>query len=190
MTLAYPLPRPGLLRRLLCAMQAALIGADAQARQDALARAFRTHGDAVLRAAYAYLHNRSDAEDVVQDTFLQYYDRAPAFESAAHEKAWLLRVAINFSKNKLSSAWFKKTEALDETLLLRRPDGSLAEVWDAVRALRRNTARPSIYLYHEGYSTAEIARILDRKEATVRSDLRRGREKLRETLKEAYDFDD
>ena len=190
MTLAYPLPRPGLLRRLLCAMQAALTGADAQARQDALARAFRSHGDAVLRAAYAYLHNRSDAEDVAQDTFLQYYDRAPAFESAAHEKAWLLRVAINFSKNKLSSAWFKKTEALDETLPCDDPDGSLAEVWDAVRALPEKYRAPIHLFYHEGYSTAEIARILDRKEATVRSDLRRGREKLRETLKEAYDFDD
>ena len=42
--------------------------------------------------------------------------------------------------------------------------------------------------YHEGYSTAEIARILDRKETTVRSDLSRGREQLKTVLKEAYDF--
>ena len=49
--------------------------------------------------------------------------------------------------------------------------------------------REAIHLYYEeGYSTAEIAKILGRNESSVRSDLRRGREKLREILKEAYDF--
>lgn len=43
--------------------------------------------------------------------------------------------------------------------------------------------------YYEGYSAAEIARLLGRSEGTVRSDLSRGRAKLRETLKEAYDFE-
>ena len=43
--------------------------------------------------------------------------------------------------------------------------------------------------YYEGYSTAEIGTILKQKETTVRSDLHRGREKLKEILKEAYDFD-
>lgn len=42
--------------------------------------------------------------------------------------------------------------------------------------------------YQEGYPTAEIARILGRKESTVRSDLHRGREKLKNVLKEVYDF--
>lgn len=43
--------------------------------------------------------------------------------------------------------------------------------------------------YQEGYSTAEIAKLLSRRESTVRSDLKRGREKLRTILKEAYDFE-
>ena len=44
--------------------------------------------------------------------------------------------------------------------------------------------------YYEGYSTAEISRMLDRKESTVRSDLRRGRLKLKGILKEACDFEE
>ena len=43
--------------------------------------------------------------------------------------------------------------------------------------------------YREGYSTREISQILGRKEATIRSDLSRGRGKLKELLKEAYDFE-
>ena len=63
-----------------------------------LTRLFERYGNAVFRAAYACLHNKSDAEDVMQDTFLQYLRTNPIFESAEHEKAWLLRVAMNASK--------------------------------------------------------------------------------------------
>ena len=43
--------------------------------------------------------------------------------------------------------------------------------------------------YYEGYSTEEMAQILSRNPSTIRSDLRRGREKLKSVLKEAYDFE-
>ena len=62
-------------------------------------------------------------------------------------------------------------------------------MWDAVNELAENQREVIHLFYHEGYSTAEIAQMLGRKEATVRSDLHRGREKLRSILKEAYDFE-
>ena len=64
-------------------------------------RAFDTHGNSILRLAYSYLHNMEDAEDILQETLIRYMDKAPAFENASHEKAWLLRVAANLSKNKI-----------------------------------------------------------------------------------------
>ncbi|MFR7450462.1 MAG: RNA polymerase sigma factor [Butyricicoccus sp.] len=137
-----------------------------------------------------YLHNKSDAEDVLQDTFLQYMRTSPELESPAHEKAWLLRVAINLSKNKLNSAWFRHTDTLEESYPCADLDSNLAFVWDAVRALPSKYREPIHLFYHEGYSTAEIARILGQKESTVRSLLHRGRSMLKETLKEAYDFDE
>ena len=59
------------------------------------ARALRRHGDAVLRLACSYLHQRPEAEDVLQDTLLQYLQKAPPFSGEEHERAWLLRVAAN-----------------------------------------------------------------------------------------------
>ncbi|WP_418370850.1 sigma factor-like helix-turn-helix DNA-binding protein [Agathobaculum sp.] len=115
---------------------------------------------------------------------------SPELESPAHEKAWLLRVAINLSKNKLNSAWFKRTDTLEESYPCADLDSNLAFVWDAVRALPSKYREPIHLFYHEGYSTAEIARILGQKESTVRSLLHRGRSMLKETLKEAYDFDE
>lgn len=153
-----------------------------------LTRLFERYGNAVFRAAYACLHNKSDAEDVMQDTFLQYLRTNPIFESAEHEKAWLLRVAMNASKNRLRSAWFSRTDAIDDSCPCPE-DEELSFVWDAVRELPPHYREPVHLFYHEGYSTEEIASILQTRPSTVRSRLTRARAMLRDRLKETYDFD-
>lgn len=147
-----------------------------------------TYGNSILRYAYSYLHNLSDAEEVLQDTLVKFLQTAPVLESPQHERAWLLRVAGNLSKNRLDYNKVRAADELSEELVAEGKD-DLSFVWDAVKALPVNLRAVIHLFYHEGYSTAEIARLLGRKESTVRSDLRRGRAKLKETLKEAYDFD-
>ena len=150
------------------------------------ARVLEAYGDAILRLAYSYLHSRTDAEDVLQDTLVQYLTRRPEFEGPAHEKAWLLRVAINLCKNQLSAPWKQRWEELDEN----QPcfDQEETGVLEAVKGLPVKY-REVIHLYYvEGYSTAEIAGLLGRSEGAVRVQLSRGRERLRRVLKEAYDF--
>lgn len=147
-----------------------------------------TYGNSILRYAYSYLHNMSDAEDVLQDTLVKFLQTAPAFETPQHEKAWLLRVAGNLSKNRLDYNKVRMADALSEELVVDRQE-ELSFVWDAVKALPEKLRAVIHLFYYEGYSTAEIARILGRNEATVRSDLHRGRARLRETLKEVYDFE-
>ena len=79
-------------------------------------------------------------------------------------------------------------ELNDELVAENRDD--LSFVWQAVRDLPEKYRAPVHLFYHEGYSTKQIAEILQRGEATVRSDLHRGRALLREILKEAYNFDE
>ncbi len=146
------------------------------------------YGDKVLRLAYSYVHNMSDAEDILQDTLIQYMKAAPSFESTEHEKAWILRVAANISKNKIKYNNYRETDELMEELVAEDEE-DLSFVWDAVKQLPEKYREVIHLFYEEGYSTAEIAKVLDRKEATVRSDLLRGREKLKIILKEAYDFE-
>ncbi len=59
------------------------------------------YANMLFRVSYQYVRNAPDAEDVVQDVLLQLMDRAfcVGFESDEHMKAWLIRVAINKSKN-------------------------------------------------------------------------------------------
>ena len=145
------------------------------------------YGNSILRLAYSYLHNLADAEDILQDTLVQYLKTRPVLETPAHEKSWLLTVAANLSKNRISYNQVRQADELQEELAAEERE-DLSFVWEAVRALPEKY-REVIHLFHyEGYSTAQIAKMLGRKESTVRSDLRRGRQRLKEILKEAYDF--
>lgn len=183
---------PQLLRRLTQALGRLFFSADettpplqpsrAKVNERATALLDR-HGESILRLAYSYLHNQSDAEDILQDTLIQYLRTSPTLESPAHEKAWLLRVAGNLSKNLLRAQGYRQADQLEETLVAQERE-DLSYVWEAVKALPV-PYREAIHLfYYEGYSTAQIARILDQKESTVRSRLKRGREKLKPLLEE------
>lgn len=147
------------------------------------------HGDRILRLAYSYLYNESDAEEVLQETLLQYLRKAPEFVSTEHEKAWLLHVAANLSKNRIRYNRLRQTDELKEELAAEERE-DLSFVWEAVRELPEKYREVIHLFYQENLSTAQIGEILQRKEATVRSDLLRGREKLRKVLKEAYDFEE
>lgn len=184
------------LKKFLSAFHAKIYGYASRkkrlARQEARAEnagyILDTYGNSILRLAYSYVHNMSDAEDLLQDTLIAYLDSAPEFENETHEKAWLLKVTANLSKNKIAYNRLRTTDELDEQLIDEKQE-NLSFVWEAVKNLP-DKYREAIHLfYYEGYSTAEISKILGRKESTIRSDLRRGRAELRIILREVYDFE-
>ncbi len=147
------------------------------------------HGNAILRLAYSYLHNMSDAEEILQDTLLKFLQTNPDLSSEEHEKAWLLRVAANLSKNRIRYNTIRDTDELKDELVARERE-DLSFVWEAVKALPEKYREVIHLFYYEGRSTREIADILNRNESTIRSDLLRGREQLKSVLKEAYDFEE
>ena len=163
----------------------------APARPDVSERAallLDRHGRSVLRCAYSYLNNMSDAEEVLQDTLVQYLRTSPELNDAQHERAWLLRVAANLSKNRLKYSVAHGTDELNEELTAEHRE-DLSFVWEAVKSLPVSCREAVHLFYYEGLSTAQIAHILGRSETAVRSALHRGREKLREILREDYDFE-
>ena len=148
-----------------------------------------TYGNSILRYAYSYLHNMEDAEEVLQDTLIQFLKTAPDFENRQHEKAWLMRVAGNLSKNRIDYNAVRQTDVLNEELVSEDRE-DLSFVWEAVKSLPVKYREVVHLFYYEGYSTRQIAQILRKNEATVRSDLHRGRAKLKEVLKEEYDYEE
>lgn len=152
------------------------------------ARMLDQYGNGIMRLAYSYLHNMSDAEDILQDTLIQYIKHQPYFATPSKEKAWLFTVAANLSKNKIKYNQLRETDELQDNLIQEERE-DLSLVWAAVKDLPPKYREAIHLFYYEGYSVKEIARILHRNESTVRSDLRRGRERLRTILEEAYDFE-
>ena len=149
------------------------------------------YGDMVLRIAYTYLKNRADAEDIVQDVFLRIIDKKPSFNDENHEKSWLIRVTINMCKNKVNMFWNKNKCSIDDVQEFAVSDkyNTDTSVFQAVMALGEKY-RVVVYMYYyEGYSTPEIAKVIGKSETTIRSLLHRARNKLKDMLKEDYDFE-
>ncbi|MCQ2422495.1 MAG: RNA polymerase sigma factor [Lachnospiraceae bacterium] len=146
------------------------------------------YGESMLRLAYSYLHNYADAEEIVQDAVVNVVTKAPVFENPSHEKAYLMSTVSNLSKNKLQYNRVREADELSEELAAEEKQ-DLSFVWEAVKGLPERYREVVHLFYHEGYKTAEIAELLSRKEATVRSDLNRARGLLKDILKEAYDFE-
>ncbi len=124
------------------------------------------------------LNSRSDADDCFQNTFIRLFKKSPRFESEEHLKAWLIHVAINECKR------FQRKN---------RPYISIENSNDAIVSFPQEKCdmswalfeldtkyRDVIYLYYcENYKVNEIALILNKSPNTVKTLLKRGREKLK-----------
>lgn len=140
----------------------------------------RLYENTLYRTALSVTKNREDALDMVQETFIRWMTSRPSFESDEHEKAWLLRVVINLSRNLVSSAAHRTSEELLDIYPAKEEE----EKWLLEEVMKLpEKYREVIHLYYyEGYSTAEIAKILDTRESTVRSQMLRARRQLKKAL--------
>ena len=141
-------------------------------------------GDRLFRIAAAITGSIAEADDVVQDVFVKLIEKHPVFWSDEHETAWLIRVTVNLSKNRIRSHWWKKTEPLLDTYPAR--DSSEAGVMRTVMQLPSKYRAVIHLFYYEGYSTKEIAELTQQKESTIRQWLTRARRKLKDYLEGEY----
>ena len=141
----------------------------------------------LYRIAFNICQNREDAEDVVQDTFLQYHILKKEFEDETHIRAWLMRVTINKSRNIVRTFWRKHRQSLESYMEeLNFPDSQSEELFEAVMRLPEKQRTVIHLFYYEDYSIKEIADILKLSESNVKTRLTRGRTMLKEQLKEAW----
>ena len=147
-----------------------------------LRNAMEHHGSAVYRLALCRMQSIPDAEDVYQDVFLRLLDQDTSDWDEEHLRAWLLRCAVNRCCDLHRFRLRRPVLALEDLPDMAAPDSGAAELWDAVARLPEKLRIPLHLYYAEGYSTEEIAGLLDIPAATVRTRLRRARKRLRDTL--------
>ena len=143
------------------------------------------YADTVYKIALTRTGIIENAEDIFQEVFFKYSKNNIIFESEEHEKAWLIRVTINLTKNLNNSSWNKKTTELNENIAFENKEES--EAFFAVNELQENYKTVIHLLYYEGYKVREIAEMLNEKEGTIKTWLSRARNILREKLEGGFD---
>ena len=153
-----------------------------QAFMDAVAQ----HQDMVYRVALHWFGVPQDAEDAVQEVFLRLYLREGPFDSPEHLRRWLLRVTVNVCKDALKSPWRKRRVPLDSIPepVFEQPEQR--ELYREVLALPEKYRTVLGLYYYEELSTKEIAALLNIRQTAVTTRLARGRELLKQRLKEVW----
>ena len=156
---------------------------------------YKLYYKAMYNTALRIINNREDAEDVMQEAFLDAFRKIDSYTGEATFGAWLKRIVINKSLDALKRR--KETFSIDQeetqladkdmmedpveilSLKVEKIREAILELPDQYRIIL------SLHLL-EGYDHEEIAEILDIQYGTVRTRYSRSRQKLLAHLKTAY----
>jgi RNA polymerase sigma-70 factor (ECF subfamily) len=180
---------------------------DVAARQEQFTEQAMEHMPSLYSAALRMTRSPSDAEDLVQETYLKAYRAWHTYQQGTNLKAWLYRILtntfINSYRSKKRRPEQTELDEVEDLYLYRRLGGLEAaaagrsaedEVMDlftdtdvkaAIEALPENFRMAVLLADVEGFSYKEIAEILDIPIGTVMSRLHRGRKALQKSL---FDF--
>lgn len=150
---------------------------------DAFVQLMEENRQSMYKTAICYVKNPEDAADIIQDTILTAFEKIGDLREASYFKTWLMRILINKCNDFLDErSWEMAFEEVPEG---ESGDGNDRNpvlehmIYEELLQSVEEKYRDILVLYYvEGFSTKEIADILGMKDATVRTRLRRGREKL------------
>ncbi len=165
----------------------------------------RRHQSRIQRLAIHLLRNRSEAEDVTQETFIRAYRAIERFDGRSEPYTWLYRIAVNLSLNTLRSRKSSRTSEADDPRMAgvvenasgpqsQDPGGQASRkeayfvLCQGIDGLSETLRATLILVCIDGRSHEEAAQILGAPEGTIAWRVHEARRKLREYL-EARGFD-
>ena len=157
-----------------CKVKGSLLRTDEE-----LSEIYKRHVKTVYRVCFMYMKNPHDTEDMVQNTFIRLMQEKTHFQNFEHEKAWLIRTATNLCKDFFRSWWTKTIGMYDAGEISVEGDFIIDETLRKVMELPLKYKTAVYMYYYEGYSTAEIAKILNKNDSTIRGYLHSARKLLR-----------
>jgi len=153
------------------------------------------YGNELVRLAFSYVKDAEIAKDMVQNTFIKCYKSLDSFRFDAQIKTWLYRITINECKDYLKSWNYKMVHVksfINETAKSILPSTEKTvldkynneEIKDKIFSLPK-VYREVVYLYYyDSLTTEEIANVLDVSVNTVKTRLRRAKQRLESMIKE------
>ena len=159
-----------------------------QDNRQRFAALIREHSHSMFRAARAILDCDADAEDAVGEAVLLAWQALPKLKNQAAARRWLLKITVNCAYGQRRSQ--QRVVYMDDlsqaagSAPLPEPSG----LWDAVLRLPEDQRLAVMFYYYEDMPVAEIARTLGIAQGTVKSRLGRGRDRLRQMLREEEQY--
>jgi RNA polymerase sigma-70 factor (ECF subfamily) len=159
----------------------------------------RRHQPRIFRLAVHLLRNRSEAEDVTQETFIRAFRAIQRFDGRSEPYTWLYRIAVNLSLNTLRSRKSSRTTEADDprmTAIVENaaspkgedPSGNATRkeayfaLCEGIDSLSESLRSTLILVCIDGRSHEEAAQILGAPEGTIAWRVHEARRKLKEYL--------
>ncbi len=159
-------------------------------RREWLENALDRWEEPILHLCFAYLGDTALAEDAVQETFFRAWKHYDRFRGEAEEKTWLTRIAMNYCRDQLKSAWFRNTDRSVPADIL--PEGAVPfearddTVTRAVMSLPPKLKEVTLLRWYQGMPLEEMARVLRLPRSTVNYRLKKAKTMLKGELEEWF----
>ena len=101
--------------------------------QREIVRIVETHSDMLLRIAINRVQSMTEAEDIVQAVYLRLMTNQPRFKSPEHERAWLIRTAINLCLDYHKSASRRTSVPLPDDIAAAQPEENGADLFFGIK---------------------------------------------------------
>lgn len=146
------------------------------------------YSDLVYKLAFARTRQEHYAEEVYQEVFLRYIKAKPNFNDENHEKAWFIRVTINCSNSFFQILNKFKYEEIKDDIKSENKEEEISDLKFYLDKLPLKYRTVIHLFYYEDMKSKDIATYLNKKESTIRMQLKRGREMMKELLKGDEDY--
>ncbi|SFE02747.1 RNA polymerase sigma-70 factor, ECF subfamily [Lentibacillus persicus] len=164
-------------------------------KEEILERVMIDYGSELVRLAFSYVKDQETAKDMVQNTFIKCYENLDNFRSESSVKTWLYRITINQCKDYLRSWHFRKVQAKSflesaigtilpsaEDKLIKNAESE--EMKRLIFSLSQNYREVIFLYYYESLSINEISEVTKLNNNTVKTRLRRAKQKLKVLIEE------
>lgn len=139
--------------------------------------------------AFSYLKNKHDAEDALQNTFLKLWKSKIEFNDDLGIDKWLTKVLVNDCKNFFNLS-FRQNKSIEEVYDVSTFDKYFnVDLYNAVMSLNKKERLCVILFYYDDLTISDISKVTGIKESTVKSLLKRSRNKLKLMLGDEWIYE-
>lgn len=151
--------------------------------KDDYIRAVKRNNQRIYKIALSYLNNHYDAEDVMQSVFLKLWKTDKVFNNDEHIDKWLTITCINKCKDHFKLHFVKNTVSLDDVKEYYTFDSTeKIDIFNSIMSLPRKERVVVHLFYGEDMSIDEISKVINANPNTVKTRLKRARNRLKTLL--------